>query len=476
MDYLLHLVLGEAELGWLALVTFASQVIALVTIPSVLLRRQGQPRAALAWLLTMFAVPAVGVVAWWALGRTSMVRKRRKRVARARAFADRYGTAHTERCDAFEGLLPARALGDSIFTSRGNHVDLLFDGPSAFPAMEQAIERAERTVHVMFYIFRNDTTGRRFRDLLVERAKAGVRVRVLIDAWGSPRFTGKFSDPLRAAGASVAAFLPSHFMPLLAPRFNFANHRKLVVVDDRIAFLGGMNVGDEYALEWRDVMARLEGPAARALDHVFLDDWFFASHEDAELPERGPPHFVDGGAAQCAVIASGPDRASYIHDAYFILFTRADRRIWIVTPYFIPSDALAVALKTAAGRGLDVRVLLPLTSDVNVVKHAARSYYPDLLNSGVKIYEYGGPMLHAKALLVDDEISCVGSANVDTRSFRLNFEIGCFVSDRTKTGEVTRWYEGLLEEAHRVTLAEARGRSTSEKLLESAAHLFSPLL
>jgi cardiolipin synthase len=467
--------LSEAELGWLALITFASQIIALLTIPSVLLQRQGQPRAALAWLLAMFAVPAGGVVAWWALGRTSMRRKRRKRVARARAFEDRYGKAHSEPCDAFDGLLPPRALGDSIFTSRGNHVDLLFDGPTAFPAMERAIEQAERTVHVMFYIFQNDTTGRRFRELLVERARAGVRVRVLIDAWGTPRFTGKFSDPLRAAGASVAAFLPSHFMPLLAPRFNFANHRKLVVVDDRIAFLGGMNIGDEYALKWRDVMLRLEGPAARALDHVFLDDWYFASHENADVPERGPPHFTDGGA-DCAVIASGPDRLPHIHDAYFILFTRADKRIWIVTPYFIPSDALATALKTAAGRGVDVRILLPNTSDVVVVKHAARSFYPDLLTAGVKIYEYHGPMLHAKAFLIDDDISCVGSANVDTRSFRLNFEIGCFVSNRAKSLEVTRWYEGLLEAAHPVTLREARGRSTAEKLLESAAHLFSPLL
>jgi cardiolipin synthase len=475
MQYLLQQVFGEARFGWFAPVALLSQLIAALTIPSVLLRRQGQPRAALAWLLMMFALPAVGVVAWWALGRTSMVRKRRKRAARAQAFADRYGPAPSEPCATFDGLLPAGALGDSIFTSRGNVVDLLFDGSTAFPAMEKAILRAERTVHVMFYIFRNDETGRRFRELLAARARAGVRVRVLIDAWGSPSFTGKFSDPLRAAGASVAAFLPSHFMPLLAPRFNFANHRKVVVVDDRAAFLGGMNVGDEYALEWRDVMARIEGPAARALDHVFLDDWYFASHENVDLPERPPPVPVDGGA-DCAVVASGPDRASYIHDAYFILFTRADHRIWIVTPYFIPSDALATALRTAAGRGVDVRLVLPSISDVNVVKHAARSYYPELLSSGVKIYEYQGPMIHAKAFLVDMDISCVGSANVDTRSFRLNFEIGCFISDRAKSEEVTRWYEALLERSHRVTLAEARGRSTGEKLLESAAHLFSPLL
>lgn len=474
MDYLIHLVLGEGRLEWYGPLTVLSQMVALMTIPSVLLRRQGQPRAALAWLLMMFALPAVGVVAWWLTGRTSMARKRRKREARARAFAERYGPAHSEPCAAFDGLLPPRALGDSIFTSHANGVELLFDGPSAFPAMERAIRAATRTVHVMFYIFHDDETGRRIRDLLVERARDGVKVRVLIDAWGTPRFTGKFSEPLRAAGASVAAFLPSHFMPLLAPRFNFANHRKLLVIDDRIAFLGGMNIGDEYALRWRDVMARLEGPAARALDHVFLDDWYFASQEDVPLPDRHKMQKI--GSTDCAIIVSGPDRASYIHDAYFILFTRANQRIWIVTPYFIPTDPLATALTTAAGRGVDVRILLPSTSDVSVVKHAARSFYPELVSAGVKIYEYQGPMLHAKAFIIDEDLSTVGSANVDTRSFRLNFEVGCFLSDAAASACIATWYEDLLADSHMVTLAEVRGRSTGEKLLESAAHLFSPML
>jgi cardiolipin synthase len=474
MDYLIHLVVGEGRLQWYGPLTVLSQMVALLTIPSVLLRRQGQPRAALAWLLMMFALPAVGVVAWWLIGRTSMVRKRRKRAARARAFAERYGAVHSEPCAAFDGMLPPRALGDSIFTSHGNAVELLFDGPSAFPEMERAIVAAKRTIHVMFYIFHDDGTGRRFRDLLVERARAGVKVRVLIDAWGTPRFTGKFSDPLRAAGASVAAFLPSHFMPLLAPRFNFANHRKLLVVDDRVAFLGGMNVGDEYALHWRDVMARLSGPAARALDHVFLDDWYFASKEDVPLPDRHPTE--KAGQTDCAIVLSGPDRPSYIHDAYFILFTRARQRIWIVTPYFIPTDALATALTTAAGRGVDVRILLPSTSDVSVVKHAARSFYSDLMSAGVNIYEYQGPMLHAKAFLVDNDLSTVGSSNVDTRSFRLNFEVGCFLSDVDASARIKSWYEDLLADSHKVTLAEVRGRSTGAKLLESAAHLFSPML
>lgn len=474
MTYLLELLMGRVTLGWFGSLTALSALVALLTVPSVLLQRQGRPRAALAWLLMMFAIPAIGVVGWWLFGRTSMDRKRRHRAERSREFTERYGTPHSETGTPFDGLVPPLALGDSIFTSRGNDVTLLFDGPSAFPAMERAIREATRSVHVMFYIFRPDATGQRFRDLLAERARAGVKVRVLVDAWGTPRFTGSFSDPLRAAGAKVSAFLPSHFMPLLAPRFNFANHRKLLVVDESVAFVGGMNIGDEYALSWRDVMARLEGPAVRALDHVFLDDWYFATGDEVshEENEDGPP----SGTVACAVIASGPDRESFIHDAYFILFTRAEQRIWIVTPYFIPSESLSTALRTAASRGIDVRVLLPLTSDLRVVKHAARSYYPELIASQVRIFEYGGPMLHAKAFVVDDDIATVGSSNVDTRSFRLNFEVGCFIKDRARNEQVATWLSALFADAHEVTLAECEARSTGEKLLESAAHLLSPML
>jgi cardiolipin synthase len=469
----IELFLG-GRLGVVGVLLTVSELLALLTIPSVLLQRQGQPRAALAWLLAMFSLPAIGVLSWWAFGRLHIARKRRRRLASTRQFVEQYGPPHSEAGTPFDRLLPPRALGDSMFTSNGNRVDLLFDGPSAYPAMEAAIRSARRTIHLLFYIFRDDPTGRRIRDLLVEKAREGVTVRVLVDAWGTPRFTGKFSAPLREAGVRVAAFLPSRFQPILAPRLNFSNHRKLVVVDEQIGFLGGMNIGDEYAKEWRDVMVRLEGPSVRALDHVFLDDWYFASDDDVGHLEFSR-EAQDGGVA-CAVVASGPDRESYIHDAYFILFTRAERRIWIVTPYFIPSDALAAALGTAAGRGVDVRVLLPLTSDVVVAKHAARSYYPALLAYGVKIYEYGGPMLHAKAFIVDDDVSSVGSANVDTRSFRLSFEIGCVFKDGGTCARIANWYEGLLSASHRVTPEECERRSTPEKLLESAAHLLSPML
>lgn len=460
--------------GWFGTLTAFSELLAFMTIPSVLLRRQGQPRAALAWLLAMFAIPALGVFTWWAIGRTHIDRKKRKFLESKRESLERRGTPHSEVGTPFTGLLPPRALGDSIFATSGNDVKIVFDGATAFEEMYAAIGRARQAIHVQFYIFRSDATGKRFRDLLAERARAGVTVRVLIDAWGTPRFAGAFSDPLRAAGARVAAFLPSRLQPILAPRFNFANHRKILTIDEEIAFVGGMNVGDEYEHEWIDIMARIKGPAVRALDHVFLDDWEFASDETVTHREfdRPPPQ----GAAVCAVVSSGPDRDSYIHDAYFILFTHAEQRIWIVTPYFIPSDAISTALRTAADRGVDVRIIVPSRSDIAIVKHAARSFYWDLLRGGVRLYEYDGPMLHAKAFVIDAETSAVGSANVDARSFRLNFEVSCVFKDEATASEVSRWCEELLTKSHEVTIEDCMNRSTGEKLLESAAHLFSPLL
>lgn len=471
MQGLLDLLTGEWS--WFSPLLALSEILALISVPSVLLQRQGRPRAALAWLLALFALPTIGVLLWWAFGRTSMARKRRIRAASARNFVERFGPPHTEAGTPFEALLPPRALGDSIFTSNGNHAELLFDGPNAFPAMEAAIAEAKTKIHVMFYIFRNDETGRRFRDLLAKKAREGVTVRVLVDAWGSPRFIGKFADPLRAAGAKVAAFLPSHFMPLIAPRFNFANHRKILVVDEATAFMGGMNIGDEYRSVWRDIMVRLEGPSVRALDHIFLDDWYFASGDDVSHREH---EAVSERDVACAVVASGPDRESYIHDAYFALFTRAARRIWIVTPYFIPSDAIATALRSAATLGVDVRIVLPTASDVRIAKLAARSFYPELIGGGVRIFEYQGPMLHAKAFVIDEDTCAIGSANVDTRSFRLSFEVSCLFKGQETTNRLSTWFEDLFSHSHEVTLDETTNRSTASRLLESLAHLTSPLL
>jgi cardiolipin synthase len=268
-------------------------------------------------------------------------------------------------------------------------------------------------------------------------------------------------------------FSPRTFFPPQFPRLNFINHRKLVVVDNRVAFSGGMNVGDEYRYSWRDLFLRIEGPAVFAFAQLFLEDWYFGANEAIADPEESTSPCGDDDVT---VVLSGPDSEPWIHDLYFVLITRAQARVWISTPYFIPTAALLAAMRTAAGRGVDVRVVVPKKSDVPLVRLAARSFYRGLVSAGVRIFEYEGPMLHAKGLLVDESTFAVGTANIDTRSLGLSYEVTTFVDGRDAPLALESYFRELLESSGEMTMAALEKQSTLEKLKESAAHLLSPLL
>lgn len=459
-------------------VTPLSWALALVTAPSILLARRGRPTAALSWLFFLALAPIVGSLIWWAIGRMRLERQKVRRQTMTAQVASRHGNPPYDADTAFAHRIPVEALGQSVFPSADNRVRLLIDGAQAFPAMLHAIAEARSSVLVQFYIWRPDATGIAMRDALVGRATAGVRVRVLVDSYGSPDFTERFARPLREAGASVDRTMPWRLLRR-SPRVNFVNHRKIVVVDDRIAFNGGMNVGDEYRHTWRDLMLCIEGKAVLALRQIFLADWAAASGKDdaAVITEQPPPPPEAGFAAQVAVVASGPDQEQpWIHLAYFQAFTRAERRIWIATPYFIPSQALVVALQAAESRGVDVRVLVPRNNDIPLVGWACRSYYPQMLAAGIRVFEYTGPMLHAKAFVVDDDLCMVGSANVDTRSFHLSFEVGCFLLSPPLVEALSQWYASLLDDSVEVMLPELEQQSRLRSVIEAVAHLASPLL
>jgi cardiolipin synthase len=338
----------------------------------------------------------------------------------------------------------------------------------------------------MFYIWHPDETGRTLRDLLVRKASEGLTVRILVDAVGSPGIRGSFAAPLKKAGATIVSFLPVRFRPW-APTFNFRNHRKLLVVDRTVAFTGGTNIGNEYEKRWHDLAVRIRGPAVAQLNSIFEEDWFFAAGENLseEDPVREnaldvtsePGSMTQGVPAACAIIASGPDRQqNRIHDAFFLAISQARQRVLLTTPYFIPSHAILAALRGAAQRGVDVRILLPRHSDVRLVGLASRSYYPGLLTEGAQIFEYSGAMVHTKALVIDDWLSVLGSANVDSRSFRLNFELACFISSADLNARLAEIFAGALPQSLEVNLAVMEHRPHYLALAESLAHLLSPLL
>lgn len=464
-------------------------VLALLSIPSVLLARRGRPQGALAWILVLMTMPYAGMLCWWLIGRRHLDRPRRRhRAAAARIASGLSARALGPGPATVAPLLPLATipseLNDGVFPALPcNELDVLIDASEAYPALEEAIRGARHHVHLLFYIWEADGTGTRFRDLLIERAKAGVEVRLLYDAVGSPDLDEAFLAPLRAVGGLAAPFLPVRIGRRMT--LNFRNHRKIVVIDGSVAYTGGINIGDEYTRDWHDLGLLMAGPVVAQLQEVFADDWLFSTGED--LARR--PYFGDAlspvasrpGAEDPAgvamVLASGPDTPHNLtHDAIFLAITEAKRRIWLVTPYFIPSPTLLVALRTAVYRGVDVRLMLPARSDVPVARLAARSYYPEVLASGVRVFEYGASVLHAKMLLFDEDRVLLGSANLDTRSFRLNFEAGVLVASPPVNAAMAELFERDLAQSHEVTPAELEGRPWREAVIESAAHLLSPLL
>ncbi len=489
MHSLLHSVftplVGETAAFWFAL---CGDILALLHIPSVIARREGRPLAALAWILGLLAIPFGGVILWWFLGRTHLNRprlRRRRSLFRFRASAP--GVVGRFRSPGGRVAFPfpdhARRWDEGLYPPVAIPSPEILEDEEAFRSLETALAKAEGEIRILFYIWKGDATGRRIRDILCERAQQGVAVFVLLDGMGARRVAGRFMDPLRRAGGKVAVFLPVRFRPW-APNINFRNHRKLVLVDGRLAITGGMNIGDEYRNEWHDFLVRFRGSVLALFDEVFREDWHFATGQ--VLPplvfrgrSRRRTSTVSGRRADalCTFVASGPDRLeNRAHDALFALVTSARRRVWLTTPYFVPGTALLVALKTAALRGVDVRILTPAQSDVPFVRLASRSYHRPLLEAGMRVFEYEPRVLHGKSLLIDEDIVALGSANADVRSFRMNFEVVCFVRSRPLTARVAAIFERDLAVSTEISEAEVRNRSRLRKQLELAAQMLAPIL
>ena len=447
------------------------------------MRRRGRPVAAVSWILALVSLPAIGILLWWLFGRRHLERRRRRKARAHDAFAAKLETLREELDDPPSQVatlnplkhVPAEMALSVFPPTSGNRVELI-DSQEAFAMMERDISSAEHHVHAQFYIWKADDTGKSFRDALIEKARDDLEVRVLCDAIGSPVMATRFSRPLRKAGALVRRFLPPQWFSS-TPRVNFRNHRKILVIDGRIGYIGGFNIGDEYRNEWRDLGARIEGPAVDQLQEIFADDWYYAAQEDLVDAE----HFGRWGTQRedtaCAAVASGPDsKYLTIHDALFMAINETNERLYIMTPYFIPTRAIGAALRAAVFRGVDVRIMLPARSDVALVRHAARSYYPDLIDVGVRIYEYQPTMHHAKVVMFDHELVMIGSANLDSRSFKLNFEASCFIGGTTFNASVSQEFESDLEHCKEITMDDLDRLPWFSKFASAAAHLFSPLL
>ncbi|MCJ0826281.1 cardiolipin synthase [Luteimonas sp. 50] len=438
------------------------------------------PVATLGWLLGLAALPYAGFLVYLVLG-PQRIKRHRLRRARAHVALPPAGATAAGGEPAELMVLAQATTGLPLTTARD--VRLLVDGATTYDAILDAVRQARQHVHLEYYIFAADRSGTALRDALVERARAGIAVRLLLDAVGSGATPRRFFAPLQDAGGEVAWFHPMRFGRIWKRTWlNLRSHRKIVVVDGHVAFTGGINITDEENERlrpdaYRDLHLRIEGDAVRALQLLFVEDWAYASGQRdfiSSVAQAMPPPQPGPIAAQ--VLGSGPDSPwEAIHRLHVGAIHAASRRVWLVTPYFVPGEAAMMALTSAALGGLDVRILVPRRSDSLLVTWAARSYFDDLIAAGARVYEYGPRMLHTKALLVDDALAIVGSANFDPRSFRLNFEVSVLFRDAGIAAALAHLVEGEFASAPRVRAERARPLWTV-RLPEALARLLSPLL
>lgn len=512
---------------WALEVGFVAYVVVVTAL--VLLERR-RPTATLALLFALVFLPVVGLLAYLVLSQQRVRRRLRQR--QRRAIKPFEGTRNIANLEVIPSDLPSQQRGlvrlalqtAAAPLRRAERVQLLTHARQAFEAVEQAIVSATRSIHLEFYIWRDDATGRRFVELLTRKAREGVKVRVLYDHLGSLGLSSDHFSDLRRAGGEVEIFgrlrLP---MRLGRSRMNFRNHRKIMTVDGAIGFVGGLNVGDEYfgaGAEdhgWRDLFVQFEGDAVIGLEATFLEDWLATTGQVIDLAgqrparaagvdaRRPPPRRrwrsrenqrerklreanpfaplpdqpMSSAGPLVQVIPSGPDipLASSVAAQFSASIASAQERAWIATPYLIPDEPLMLILRTAALRGVDVRILVPAPdkNDSQLVAFASRSYYDELLEVGCRLYEYTPGMLHAKYLIVD-EVAAIGSANMDVRSFHINYEITAMFYDGRITSELADVFVADLENAHEVQAGARVALPFTTRLAEGAARVLSPLL
>ncbi len=453
----------------------------------IVMQKRG-PASTMSWILSLALLPIAGFVVYYFLGpqRLKTVRLKRMR-SRGNAHASADLARLRDRAESAPpslrhlAELSAKACGMPVSSAIG--IELLSGGAQTFDDIFRAIREARDHVHLEYYIYEPDRIGTALRDLLIEKAKEGVVVRLLLDSLGSRSIGSTFMAPMKEVGIKVALFHESRIGRRWRPVTNYRTHRKIVVCDGKVGFTGGINITDEEDPRTRpdayhDVHLRIEGSAVRWLQTVFLEDWTYATGENPQDADKSLPNLlpaVEPGDIAVQIVSSGPDSVTEaIHRMHVSAIHSASERVWLTTPYFVPTEPAVMALTSAALRGVDVRLLVPRRSDSLIVSAAARSYFGDLIAAGVKVWEYRARMLHSKTMLVDDNLAMIGTANFDARSFKLNFEVMAVVYGSALVRPLAAQFERDLENSQAVH--QKRPASFARRLVDSVARLFSPLL
>ncbi len=465
----------------------AGYAVTLFLIRWVILSRKRQPVAAIAWILAIVFIPIFGGLAFLVLGINNIGRRRLRKIAASRDLASKLPNVEQFSIPDLELTRQQTRLAALVQRECGgvltgdNAIELMADTQQTLARIEQAIREARHSIDLEYYIWQPDRTGTRLRDLLIERAQAGVKVRFLYDKLGSMALSRKFIAPMSAAGITVAPFLPG---ASFRERWSINNrsHRKIVIVDGMVGFTGGMNIGDEYLGtdpeigHWRDTHMRIEGPAVWPLQQLFAEDWYYSTGE--ELVDEAlfpPPSHIGQSIVQ--VVGGGPDGdREPFHTVFFAALNEARDSITLATSYFGPTEPIVMALETAAARGVKVRLMLAGKAVAPWTVWAGRSFYDTLLRSGVEIHEYKKGILHAKTLTIDGNWSLVGSANFDYRSMLLNFEVALALYGEHHARELEAQFTADLPDCRQILLHDWDARPLGRVFVENICRLFVPLM
>ena len=367
--------------------------------------------------------------------------------------------------------------------TKNNKITTFIDGNEKFESLIEDIKSAKDHIHLEYFIIKDSEIGQTIKNLLIEKAKQGIKIRILYDDVGCWRFwfRRKFFKEMVEEGIEIKPFLPAK-LPMLGGQINYRNHRKIVVIDGQIGYTGGINIGDEYMGKskkfgyWRDTHIKIEGSSIYMLQMVFLIDWYYTTQEII-LKKRYFPQIEFTGDTMIQIVSSGPDSDwESIHYSYFSAICKAKKSIYIETPYFIPDESILRALKSAALSGVEVKIIFPKIPDHKIVNIASYSYFEDILKSGGKVYLYEKGFIHSKMIIIDDIIFSTGSANMDLRSFMLNFEINAFIYDKKVIEDMKQVFYEDMKQSSELIYEKFRERSFIIKIKESIARLFSPIL
>ncbi len=459
----------------------------LISAIAVLILENRNPIRSIAWLLVLMFLPVLGLLFYAIFGQKVRQKKKIKKLsirsgkASAKVKPDLSVLSYySSLSDNAKGLISLLYHSDEALIYESSQIDILAEPKTTFDSIFLDLEKASDHIHIQFYIIVNDSVGNRLLDILLRKAAQGVEVRLIYDYWGCFGLPKKYIRQMKEGGIHCYAFFPPKF-PFILSRLNYRNHRKLIVVDGKIGYTGGVNMADRYLYgnalgTWRDTMIRFEGAAVLGLQEAFSDDWYFVDRTIIDH-DRYFPSQKTFAKNLVQIVDSGPDTLfqSILQGMYYAIST-SQKYVYIQTPYFMPPDEISVAIETAALRGIDVRLLIPIRSDASMATDSNCSYIERMLDAGVRVYNYQKGFLHSKAWVVDDAISSVGTANVDFRSYEQNFEVTSFIYEEETALKIKSLFLNDLNDAVEIDKESWKNRPKFQRFKESLARLFSPIL